>query len=44
VDDRPEEPPREVERQRDELKAALVGLLIAATVGPFIYWLMDALR
>lgn len=38
-----DESPKEIERQRDELRAALIGLTIAATVGPFLYWLMEVL-
>ena len=35
---------RDWERKAEEYRAALAGLAVAATVGPFLYWLMGALR
>lgn len=41
---RDEEPPKEIERQRDEYRSALIGIVIMVIIGGGFFWLMGALR
>jgi hypothetical protein len=38
-----EEPPKEIERKRDEYRAALIGVVITVLVGGGVLWLMNVL-
>lgn len=38
-----EESPKEVKRQRDELRAALIGLVVTVIASGVIYWLYSVL-
>ncbi len=39
MNDDPKEPPREIERQRNEYRAALIGVVVTAIALVLNYWL-----